>query len=207
MIPVTNDTNGDIGISSIVWNADSNSVLIGGPTGHLNGVFEITDLNHKPQVRVAYPKAFAVASDADGKRVIVAYQAALRVFDGQDQKPVGGDIALPTTAIIGIASAPNGRVALVSSLQGWRLVDLKLGQSITPWMPMYFPSTASFGADATTVYSQAPNGDGEVWHLSPDHLRAVACNLAGRNLTAQEWNQYLSWAGPQRATCPQHPLS
>ena len=64
-----------------------------------------------------------------------------------------------------------------------------------------------FGPDDTTVYAEAPTGGGEIWNLAPSNLRIAACGLAGRNLTEQEWQKYLAWAGPRRATCPQYPLS
>ena len=30
--------------------------------------------------------------------------------------------------------------------------------------------------------------------------------LAGRNLTTQEWQKYLLWAGHEHTTCAQYPL-
>ena len=41
----------------------------------------------------------------------------------------------------------------------------------------------------------------QIWDLDPDHWAAAACQLAGRNLTQEEWTTYLSWAGPYHATC------
>ena len=41
-----------------------------------------------------------------------------------------------------------------------------------------------------------------IWDLDPDHWATAACALAGRNLTQQEWDTYLPWAGPYRETCP-----
>jgi len=42
----------------------------------------------------------------------------------------------------------------------------------------------------------------QIWDLDADHWATAACRLAGRNLTREEWNTYLSWAGPYHATCP-----
>ncbi len=60
---------------------------------------------------------------------------------------------------------------------------------------------ADISDDGTTVYAADL-----IWDFAPARLRSVACDLAGRNLTAEEWDRYLDWAGPRRATCPQYPL-
>jgi WD40 repeat protein len=43
-----------------------------------------------------------------------------------------------------------------------------------------------------------------LWHLRFDELIALACRTAGRNLTAQEWQQYFG-AEAHRKTCLQFP--
>jgi hypothetical protein len=44
-----------------------------------------------------------------------------------------------------------------------------------------------------------------LWDLNPAHWQAIACRLAGRNLTTAEWSRYLPSGEPYRATCPQWP--
>ena len=68
-------------------------------------------------------------------------------------------------------------------------------------------SRLHIAARGATVYAQAPDPDDRptVWDLAPDHVRDAACALAGRNLTQQEWDRSLPWAGPRRATCAQFP--
>lgn len=206
---VANSTLNDdeIAITSLVWNPDSKSLLVGGPTASLNGVYRMSKFGMKPQVRVAFPGGFAVSAITHGSRIVVAYQAALEVFEARGRAPLTPRISVLTTAIIEVQASSDGGEALVASPTAWRLIDLGTRQPSTPWMPMYFPSLSFLAADGTTVFSQGPGGSGEIWDLSPAHLRAVACGLAGRNLTAQEWQEYLSWAGPRRVTCPEYPLS
>jgi hypothetical protein len=48
-------------------------------------------------------------------------------------------------------------------------------------------------------------GDGSgvaIWDLDPTHLAGLACELAGRNLTQDEWASYLGHVGDFRPTCP-----
>jgi hypothetical protein len=42
-----------------------------------------------------------------------------------------------------------------------------------------------------------------VWDLDPTHWVDAACDVAGRNLTQAEWDQYIGDLAPYRATCPQ----
>ena len=41
-----------------------------------------------------------------------------------------------------------------------------------------------------------------VWDLDPAHWVDAACQLAGRNLTHAEWDQYIGDLAPYRQTCP-----
>ncbi len=41
-----------------------------------------------------------------------------------------------------------------------------------------------------------------LWSLDPDVWREQLCELAGRNLTLEEWERYLAWSGPYHTTCP-----
>ncbi len=139
---------------------------------------------------------------------MVAYPTAVRVFDAGTLKPLTQTIGLTgTTLIFGVRSAPNGSEAAVNSLQGWRLIDLDAQQAIGPWIPSPPISAVLFGPDDTTVYAEAPTGGCEIWNFAPSNLRMAACGLASRNLTEQEWQKYLAWAGPRHPTCPQYPLS
>jgi WD40 repeat protein len=53
--------------------------------------------------------------------------------------------------------------------------------------------------------STSPVGTPMVWDVDPAHWGAIACRIAGRNLTRAEWNQYLP-GRPYHATCPTRPV-
>jgi hypothetical protein len=42
-----------------------------------------------------------------------------------------------------------------------------------------------------------------VWDLDPAHWVDAACQVAGRNLTEAEWDQYIGDLAPYRETCPE----
>ncbi len=193
-------------ITGLVFSPDSKTLWIGGSTFGSNGVYRVSDLGGTPRIEVDFPGASGISGYDDGRRLVVAYPSALRVFDAETGIPVTRTISVPGSSIFAVSNSPDGSAAVVNTTEGWRLVDLLAQQAVGPWIPDQDPSLPVMGANGT-VYTQALDGGGEIWDLSAAHLREVACSLAGRNLSAQEWQQYLSWAGPRRATCSEDPLS
>jgi WD40 repeat protein len=53
--------------------------------------------------------------------------------------------------------------------------------------------------------STSPAGTPMVWDVDPAHWNAMACRIAGRNLTRAEWSHYLP-GRPYQATCPTQPV-
>ncbi len=44
-----------------------------------------------------------------------------------------------------------------------------------------------------------------IWDLDPAVWRVRACEAAGRNLTQEEWTNFLPEGEPYNLTCPQYP--
>jgi hypothetical protein len=61
------------------------------------------------------------------------------------------------------------------------------------------PFVPTFSPDGRTLY--VGSDEPTMWSLDPSNWRDAACAVAGRNLTAAEWTQYLP-DHPQRSTCP-----
>ena len=64
-----------------------------------------------------------------------------------------------------------------------------------------FPPSGDIRPDGLEMAIGSDTGT-SIWDLDPDHWVTAACAMAGRDLTRQEWDTYLSWAGPYRETCP-----
>jgi WD40 repeat protein len=62
------------------------------------------------------------------------------------------------------------------------------------------------GSSQLIGYSDA-DGELTAWNIDPDDWQALACHAAGRNLTRDEWNQYIGADQPYRATCPEWPAA
>ncbi len=61
-----------------------------------------------------------------------------------------------------------------------------------------------FDPQSRWLFSLGQGGAFRRWSLNPAVVRDVACRWAGRNLTRQEWQQYLG-DEPYRRTCPDFP--
>jgi hypothetical protein len=46
-----------------------------------------------------------------------------------------------------------------------------------------------------------------IWDLDPDHWVDAACQVAGRNLSRAEWDQYMGDLAPYHRTCPEFPAA
>ena len=199
---------GEVAIGSLFFSPDSKTLWVGGLNLHTrNGVYRVTNLHHAPRFTVTFPGADAISVDTNGRRLVVAYTTSVRGFDARTQKPLTQAVTVAGTQLYGVYSAPNGHEAVVVGPQGWRLIDLDAQQATGPWIPNAFPAPTFLGADGHTVYTSASKGGGEIWDVSSPTLRNAACGLAGRNLTEQEWQKYLSRTGPRRASCTQYPLN
>jgi DNA-binding SARP family transcriptional activator/WD40 repeat protein len=92
-----------------------------------------------------------------------------------------------------------------------------------PWAAVPFSDCGSEGCRGTffrprTGLGAAVRADGGevaatfgpgivVWDLNRDRWFDAACQVAGRNLTREEWDRYIGDLAPYRATCPDHPVA
>jgi hypothetical protein len=60
------------------------------------------------------------------------------------------------------------------------------------------------GGSRVLTSTTVPSGTDMVLDLDPSDWQSVACSIAGRNLTQDEWKQYLP-GRPYQRTCPQWP--
>ena len=113
----------------------------------------------------------------------------------------------PGSVVAGYGASADGSLLLVrarnSAIDGAVvLYDLKTFERIGE--PMHVAAELPTGDVRGDGKEMAIAGKGlgtSIWDLDPGHWATAACGLAGRNLTQQEWDTYLSWAGSYRETC------
>jgi hypothetical protein len=59
--------------------------------------------------------------------------------------------------------------------------------------------------DGKRLYANGPLDSATEWNLDVDTWEAIACHAAGRNLTRDEWAEFLGDDTPYRATCAEWP--
>jgi serine/threonine protein kinase/WD40 repeat protein/DNA-binding winged helix-turn-helix (wHTH) protein len=128
---------------------------------------------------------------------------SLMRFDPLTQDPVGvALIGNPGGSGVYAFDGANGRLAnLGESVKVW---DLETGQQLGRELPGRF-FNIDYTADGT-VLSVSTDDRVTLWNYDTDTWPDIACNLAGRNLTEDEWIQLGPRTIERRATCPQFPL-
>ena len=98
----------------------------------------------------------------------------------------------------------GGIASVESSLKVW---DLETGQQLGRNIPYYGgASRYEFSGDGTIL--AVPEMDRvTLWNFDTDTWADIACEMAGRNLAQEEWDQLGPRTIERRATCPQFPLT
>jgi YD repeat-containing protein len=148
-----------------------------------------------------------VAFSPDGNTLAVAGESGTLLLDAHTGRPRGEPLAGHSSIVIDVAYSSSGHTLATASLDGTVILyDVASRQAIGD------PLNAGYGIVADVSYTPdgrtlaAAYGQGQIvlWDINPDAWQPRACALAGRNLTRDEWHQYLG-SRPYHKTCPQWP--
>jgi DNA-binding SARP family transcriptional activator/WD40 repeat protein len=105
--------------------------------------------------------------------------------------------------VFGFAASDTGLLVVNSVSGGTTLFDVGTGQRLSGDIPAFGSDIAPDGSRVYLgAWGEGPGGrEVSVLPLELDHLVAEACQRAGRNLTADEWRQYMPADLERRATC------
>jgi WD40 repeat protein len=121
--------------------------------------------------------------------------------------PVGLALVGHTDKVTALAFSPDGKTLASGGADNnlilWDLFTLqRIGQ---PFSGHSRPITAlAFNANGSSLLSGDDRGDLFLWTTSPAAWAKRACEVAKRNLTRTEWDQFMAvQAGAYRKTCDQ----
>jgi DNA-binding SARP family transcriptional activator/WD40 repeat protein len=145
----------------------------------------------------------ALAFLPDGTLVAGSFDGSLERWDAGSGRRLETAPSAPTGPVAAIAVAPGGASVLTSSLTGG---------TIREWSPRLAPlaelpgdpfvlTGVAVAPGARTALALFSNGHGVAWPLDRAAWAARACRVAGRELTAAEWAQFLPGRTP-RPVCP-----
>jgi WD40 repeat protein len=115
-----------------------------------------------------------------------------------------GEPLLITTSKIS-AVAGDGKQIAVGDIHGhivlWSYTSRwQLGTAV----PLYKGAVTSevYSPDGSRLVSGSADGQVIVWDMTPSSWKRVACDIAARNLTAAEWQQFIGSTLPRAPLCP-----
>jgi WD40 repeat protein len=207
-------------IDSIAFSPDGKLLALGSDSGPIRLWDVATGHPVGPPLTGHLNSAQGVTFSPDGKILASAGgDGTIRLWDVATGQPLGPPLTGHTQYVSSVAFSPDGTILASASGDGSiRLWDVATGQ------PLGIPLTGSNNGMNSVAFSPSgrllASGSGEsplplevshstlshnntvqLWDVDPVSLARRACQIANRNLTLQEWRQYLGDL-PYQKTCP-----
>lgn len=160
---------------------------------------------------ISVPGALAITSlafNAQGRLLVGGYDGVVSQYDPATGRKLARDVLVEPSPVASLSVDPAAdRFAATGGTSGgltlWDATSLQqFGASFPGGLGQW--GSAQFTSDGSQVVTVFADGSATVWPVSNAALMAHACEVAGRNLTQEEWKRFVPNGGYQR-TCPQFP--
>lgn len=185
------------------FGADQQSIL----TGDATGTVALFSADGKLKRRYVFPaqgdQITSIAMSVDGKRVAAGNASGrLAVWHTHDSKLIGATRQVPGEELTSIAFSTDGhRMAMGSRTGKIGLWDVDRNLSIDPLLYLHNGRVEqiAFSADGKRIASLSANGI-IVWS-DPSQWIDMLCGKLTRNLSHEEWQQWISSTLPYQRPC------
>ncbi|HEY1274719.1 MAG TPA: BTAD domain-containing putative transcriptional regulator [Thermoleophilaceae bacterium] len=137
----------------------------------------------------------SAAFSPDGEQLFVGqYDGRGRLFSTRTWKPVGRPLVAHSGRINTAEFTPDGRMLVTAAADGTAVLwDVKSQRPIGPPLALA-PNTyasAALGPSGGRLFAVSTRGEGIAFVMSPEAWKRHACRVAGRELSAAEWEAEL----------------
>jgi WD40 repeat protein len=179
-----------------------------------------TQAHHGEPMRVADEGFPSISFDPSGRLLAGGgASGSVRVWRVADQLPAFPPLTGQSGPITGASADPRGSfLATTNQFGGTRLWDPATGLpyggelisekpgSLQPPVDVPFVVRNAFSPNGKLLATAGVGAFAMLWDVDPAVWRERACAIVGRNLSLEEWKQYLPPGTPYRATCSEWPL-
>lgn len=193
-------------IVGLWWAPDGTALLAGGQDGIL---YELDPATGRPRRQVELAAGGGISGIApvpDSTLLAVSTEAGqVFVVDFSTMTLSGQPLSAGATQLQAVAVSPDGQRIAASSRDGAiRIWERTTGRAVGPALGAHSEGSELMFASDGRLISVGYEGTMLVWRLDATSLEQRACELAGRNLTQDEWRRFLP-DRDYRVSCPGHP--
>lgn len=154
-------------------------------------------------------KVVSIAFSSDNTRLATGSDdASIWLWDIPDKTQLGLPLDRHEAAVTSLAFSPDGSLLASGSADTtiilWDLITRQpIGEPLAGAGSDV--SALIFGDNGNVLFAGGTNGDVYQWEVNIDNWLNLACQLAGRNFTLNEWAQFFGDTA-YHTTCPQWPV-
>lgn len=208
-------------LTSLAFGQDSQTLIASGNAGANVMTWNFPNRERKSMVGKFPPLAVTFGSSISPDRTIIATGSSdgtIFLWEIATGKLKGKIHLKDANPVFGIEFNPDGKVLAVATQKLFRGQQESNRGEISLWDVDTLKSLGQLPASHTgdlKTLAFSPNGrflasgsgDGGIilWDVDFESWQARACRIANRNLTMEEWDQYMGTDTPYQRTCPDLP--